>query len=291
VKTPRFEYHAPDTLEEVLALLAEHGEEAKILAGGQSLVPLLALRLASPSCLIDVNKLGSLGAIEDRDGTIAFGATVRERAAEKSTLVGDRVPLLAEALPFVGHVAIRNRGTIGGSVAHADASAEIPAVVAALDGEIVVRSTRGERVIAAADFFQSHFSTAMDDDECLVEVRLPSISSGTGWSFQEIARRHGDFALVAVAATVTLDATGSISDSRIALVGVGAGPVRAHFAETAMVGAMPTADTLAAAAHAASADLTPASDVHGTAAFRKHLATVTVRRALTQATQRAGAPA
>lgn len=291
MKTPRFDYHAPDTLEEALALLAEHGDEAKILAGGQSMVPLLALRLASPSFLVDVNRIQSLAAIDDRGDAVAFGAIVRERAAEKSSLVRDKVPLLADALPFIGHVAIRNRGTIGGSVAHADASAEIPAVVAALEGEVVVRSTRGERVIAAVDFFQGHFSTALEDDECLVEVRFPAMAPGTGWAFQEIARRHGDFALVAVAATVALDGSGAISDSRIALVGVGSGPVRAHAAEVALVGSMPTADVLSEAALMATADLSPASDVHGTAAFRKQLAAVTVRRALTQAAQRAGVPA
>jgi carbon-monoxide dehydrogenase medium subunit len=291
VKTPRFDYHAPETLEEVLALLAEYGDEAKILAGGQSLVPLLALRLAGPSCLIDVNKVDSLGTIDDRGDVLGFGAMVRERTAERSVVVREKTPLLAEALPYIGHVAIRNRGTIGGSVAHADASAEIPAVAAALDGEVVVRSARGERVIAAADFFQGHFTTAMDDDECLVEVRLPTAAAGTGWSFQEIARRHGDFALVAVAATVALDDGGAISDTRVALVGVAEAPLRVRRVEASLVGAMPTPETLAAAAQAATAELEPASDVHGSAAFRKQLAMVTVRRALTQATQRAGGPA
>jgi len=291
VKTPQFDYCAPDSLEEVLELLAEHGDEAKILAGGQSLVPLLALRLAGPSYLIDVNRVRSLASIEDRGDVMAFGATVRERTAEQSASVRQKIPLLAEALPFIGHVAIRNRGTIGGSVAHADASAEIPAVTAALDGSVVVRSVRGERVIAAADFFQGHFSTAMDDDECLVEVQLPTSSAGTGWCFQEIARRHGDFALVAVATTIALDSAGAIKDSRIAMVGVADSPLRARAAEASLVGAMPTTETLAAAAQVATDDLEPASDVHGSSAFRKQLARVTVRRALTQATQRAGAPA
>jgi carbon-monoxide dehydrogenase medium subunit len=291
LKTPRFEYHAPDTLDEAISLLAEHGDEAKVVAGGQSLVPMLAMRLARPSHLVDINRIASLSGLQDRGDSIAFGATVRERAAERSPLVKERIPLLAEALPLVGHVAIRNRGTIGGTMAHADASGEVPAVALALDGEVLVRSVRGDRAIAAADFFLGHFTTAMADDECLVEVRLPISPSGAGWSFQEIARRHGDFALVGVAAMVRLDSAGAIGDSRICLMGVAATPVRATVAEAGLVGVKPSAEAFAAAASAAIADLEPATDVHGSAAFRKHLAGVTVRRALTTAAERAGAGA
>jgi CO/xanthine dehydrogenase FAD-binding subunit len=289
LKMPPFEYHAPDTIDEVVALLAEHGDEAKVLAGGQSLLPLLAMRLARPAQVIDINRVSALGDIDERSDEIAFGAMVRERAAERSAAVHARLPLLAEALPFIGHVAIRNRGTIGGTLAHADASAEVPCVVAALDGEMLVRSTRGDRTIPAEEFFQGHFTTTMDDDECLVEVRMPASDPTTGVAFQEIARRHGDFALVGVGAMVSLDDAARISDCRITLMGVAAVPFRARAAEAALIGASPTADTLAAAAHAATADLEPATDVHGSAAYRAHLATVITRRALTTAAERASA--
>jgi carbon-monoxide dehydrogenase medium subunit len=287
VKMPRFEYHAPDTLGEVLALLAEHGDEAKVLAGGQSLIPLMAMRMARPAQLVDVNGVADLATLDEEGDAIVFGATVRERAAERSALVRTRLPLLAEALPYIGHTAIRTRGTIGGSVAHADASAEIPCVLAALDAEVRARSVRGDRVIAASDFFQGHFTTALADDECVVAVRVPATDPAAGCAFHEIARRHGDFALVGVATTLSLDADGRIAHSRIALMGVAATPVRAHDAEAALKGAEPTEPTFAAAARTATAGLRPASDVHGSAAYRTHLATVAVRRALTTAAARA----
>lgn len=287
LKMPRFEYHEPDTIDEALALLAEHGDEAKVLAGGQSLIPLLAMRLARPTQVIDINDVAGLGEIEERGDRVVFGATVRERAAERSSVVQSRLPLLAEALPFIGHAAIRTRGTIGGTVAHADASAEIPCVVAALDGEVLVRSASGERVIAAADFFQGHFTTALADEECVVEVRVPVPDPSAGFAFQEIARRHGDFALVGVAAMLTLDAGGLIADSRISLMGVADVPYRARAAEAALVGSAPSTESFATAAQAAVADIRPATDVHGSAAYRTQLATVIVRRALTTAGARA----
>jgi carbon-monoxide dehydrogenase medium subunit len=285
---PPFEYHAPDTLDEVLELLAQHGDEAKILAGGQSLIPLLAMRLAHPAHLVDINRVASLSHLEERNGQVVLGATVRERDAERSRMVRARLPLLAEALPLVGHAAIRNRGTIGGTLAHADASAEIPAVVIALEGEMVVRSARGERTIAADDFLVGHFTTALAADECLVEVRVPSAQAGTGCAFVEVARRHGDFALVGVAATIALGSDGRVADTRIALMGVASTPIRARAAEDALGGAEPTSEAFADAARLAVADLEPASDVHGSAAYRRHLSGVTLRRALTSAGERAG---
>jgi len=284
---PRFDYNAPSTLDEVLALLTEHGDEGKVLAGGQSLIPLLSMRLARPTQVVDINGVAGLDSIGVEGDTITFGATVRERQAERSAVVADRLPLLAEALPYIGHAAIRTRGTIGGTVAHSDASAEIPCVVAALDGEVLVRSTRGDRVIAATDFFQGHFTTAMDDDECLIEVRVPAQDPAAGCAFREVARRHGDFALVGVATTLTLGGDGRIAESRIALMGMADVPYRARAAEAALVGAEPTLDTFTAAAETAVADLSPASDVHGSAAYRSQLARVTVRRALTAAGARA----
>jgi carbon-monoxide dehydrogenase medium subunit len=287
LKLPRFEYHSPETIDEVLALLAEHGDEAKVMAGGQSLVPLLAMRLARPAQVVDINRVGGMSEINANGDGVAFGALVRERAAERSPVVRDQLPLLAEALPYIGHAAIRTRGTIGGTVAHADASAEIPCVLAALDGSVVARSTRGERTVAAADFFQGHFTTALDDDECVVEVRMPTANPSAGYAFHEVARRHGDFALVGVAATLALGADGRITDGRIALMGVADVPHRARAAEAQLVGAEPTAETFAAVAQTATANLTPGSDIHGSAAYRRHLAAVTVRRTLTTAAERA----
>jgi carbon-monoxide dehydrogenase medium subunit len=287
LKLPQFEYHSPDTIDEVLALLAEHGDEAKVMAGGQSLVPLLAMRLARPAQVVDINRVGGMSGIDANGDGIAFGALVRERAAERSPIVREQLPLLTEALPFIGHAAIRTRGTVGGTVAHADASAEIPCVLAALDGSVVARSTRGERTVAASDFFQGHFTTALDDDECVVEVRMPSMDPSTGYAFQEVARRHGDFALVGVAATLALGSDGRIAESRIALMGVADVPHRARAAEAELVGAEPTTEAFAAAAQTATADLTPGSDIHGSAAYRRHLAAVTMRRTLTTAAERA----
>ena len=276
MKNPPFEYHAPRSVDEVLALLAEHGDEAKVLAGGQSLVPLLAMRLARPSQLVDINEVAGLSGIRALDGTgVAFGTLTRERDAERSRL------------PLIGHVSIRNRGTMGGSIAHADASAELPAVAVATGAEMVVRSVRGERVVPADEFFVSHFTTALDDDELLTEVRIPSGPAGAGWAFHEIARRHGDFAIVGVAAMVLLDGD-RIGEARITLMGVADRAVRAAAAEAALAGQTVDADTVAAAATEATKDLDPASDMHGSAEFRRHLAGVAVRRALTTAAGRAG---
>ncbi len=288
MKAAPFDYSAPDTLEEVLALLAEHGDEAKIIAGGQSLVPMLAMRLARPAHLVDVNGVASLHGIDDRDGAVGFGAATREREAERSPLVAERTPVLAESLPYIGHAAIRNRGTIGGSIAHADSSAELPAVAVVTEADMVVRSEAGERVIPADEFFRGHFTTALADDECLVEVRVPATPPGAGWSFQEVARRHGDFALVGAAAMVARNGNGAIGAARICLFGVSDRPVRAPAAEAALIGADVDAETFAAAAAEATQDLEPASDTHGSAAYRRHLAGVVVRRALTAAAERAG---
>jgi carbon-monoxide dehydrogenase medium subunit len=290
MKTAPFEYHAPRAVDEVLSLLAEHGDEAKVLAGGQSLVPLLAMRLARPSQLVDINDVDGLEYIRPLDGNgVAFGALARERDAERSPLVAEQVPVLADALPLIGHVSIRNRGTIGGSMAHADASAELPAVAVIAGADMVVRSSAGERVVPAEDFFAGHFSTSMADDELLTEVRIPSGPAGAGWAFYEIARRHGDFALVGVAAMLTLDGD-RIGDARLALIGVSDRAVRAPDAEAALRGQSATPDAFTAAAQEATKELEPASDMHGSAEFRRHLAAVATQRALTIAAQRAGEP-
>jgi aerobic carbon-monoxide dehydrogenase medium subunit len=290
MKPAPFEFTAATTLEEVLHLLGQHGDEAKIIAGGQSLMPMLAMRLARPTQLVDINAVHSLTGIHDRGGALALGATTRERDAERSQLVAERTPVLTEALPHIGHVSIRNRGTIGGSIAHADASAELPTVAMVTDAQMVLSSRRGQRIVPAENFFVTHYTTALADDECLIEVRIPTTPAGAGWSFQEVARRHGDFALVGAAAMVTLRDGGPIDTARLCLFGVADRPLRARAVEGDLVGATPSADMFAGAASDAVKDLAPGTDLHGSADYRRHLAGVTVRRALTVATRRAGAP-
>src|SRR5580693_7309943 len=225
MKLPPVEYEAPRTVSEAVELLAEHLDQASVLAGGQSLIPLLALRLARPAVLIDINGVDGLSGVSATDGSVGIGAMTREYVAEESAVIADAVPLLAAALPLIGHEAIRSRGTIGGSLAHADPAAELPAVALALDAEFVVRSQSGERVIPAAEWFEGYLATARRPDEILVEVRFPAAAPGTGVSFQEVARRHGDFAIVGLAASLTL-ADGAVSDARLAFSGVADVPVR-----------------------------------------------------------------
>ena len=279
MKLPPVEYEAPATIAEAVGLLAEHQDEASVLAGGQSLIPLLALRLARPAVLIDINGVAELSGMSRADGWLAVGAMTREYVAEESEAVADAVPLLAAALPLIGHEAIRSRGTIGGSLAHADPAAELPAVARALDAEFVVRSQSGERVIPAADWFEGYLTTARRPDEVLVEVRFPAAAPGTGVAFQEVARRHGDFAIVGLAASLTL-ADGVISDARLAFSGVADVPVRAADAEDLLVGERPSAELFAEAARRATAGLDPPADLHGSSEYRKKVAATLVRRGL-----------
>jgi carbon-monoxide dehydrogenase medium subunit len=292
VKLPRFEYRSPTSIDEALSLLAEHGEEARVLAGGQSLMPLMALRLARPEMVVDVGRVEGLAEIAEHDGQLQIGSLVRERAAERSDRVRRRAPLLADAVPLIGHVAIRNRGTIGGSVAHSDPAAEIPAVVLAMDAELVARSgSRGQRIIDAADFFVGHFTNALAADELLTEVRMPTVKPATGTSFLEAVRRNGDFAVVGAAVIVQMREGDppEVAAARIALIGVASTPIRRPDAERLLSGAPPTDDTFKAAAAEAAHGLDPPSDLHGSASYRKRVAEVLVRRALQQATERAGA--
>ncbi|TWP34548.1 FAD binding domain-containing protein [Leekyejoonella antrihumi] len=288
MKLPPFDYRAPRSMDEVLSLLAEHGGDAKVIAGGQSLVPLLALRMARPAVVVDIGRVPGLGELEVDDGTVVAGAMTREHAAETSPLVRQHVPLLADAMPLIGHPAIRCRGTVGGTIAHADPAAEAPAVALALDAEIVARSAaRGTRTIAAAEFFQGFLTTALEEDEAVTQVRFPIAAPRTGGCFDEVARRHGDFAIAGVATQVRLDEHGRIEDARIVLIGVSDVPLRRSKAEQLLRGQVPTAAVFDAAADAAAADLAPAPDLHGSSAYRVHLARVVVRRALDKAAQRA----
>src|SRR5580658_6362974 len=286
MKLPPVEYEAPTTVAGAIDLLAEQLDEASVLAGGQSLIPLLALRLARPALLIDINGLDELAGISPTDGWVAIGAMTREYVAEESEVVADAVPLLAAALPLIGHEAIRSRGTIGGSLAHADPAAELPAVARALDAEFVVRGPSGMRVIPAEEWFEGFLTTARRPDELLVEVRFPAAGPGTGVSFQEVARRHGDFAIVGLAASLTLsDAT--ISDARLALAGFSDVPFRAAAAEDLLAGERPSAALFDEAARLATDGADPPADLHGSSDYRKTVAAVLVRRGLRAATDNA----
>jgi carbon-monoxide dehydrogenase medium subunit len=286
MKLPPVDYEAPKTVSEAVELLAEHLDEASVLAGGQSLIPLLALRLARPAVLIDINGIDELSGVSATDGWTAIGAMTREYVAEESESVADTVPLLAAALPLIGHEAIRSRGTIGGSLAHADPAAELPAVARALDAEFVVRGPSGERVIPAAEWFEGYLMTARRPDELLVEVRFPTAGRGTGISFQEVARRHGDFAIVGLAASLTFS-DGAISDARLALAGISDVPVRAAAAEDLLVGERPSTELFDEAARRATDDLDPPADLHGSSDYRKTVAAAMVRRGLRAAADNA----
>jgi len=289
VKPPTFDYLAPTSLDETLAILAELGEHAKVLAGGQSLVPLLNFRLVRPRHLVDLNGVGGLAGIREDDGHLVIGAMTRQRAVETSVLVRQRCPLLAEAMPEIGHVQIRNRGTFGGSLAHADPAAELPAVVAALEGELVVRSARGRRVLGPEQFFLGYLTTAIGPGELLVEVRLPVTPARTGCAFLEVSRRHGDFALVGVAATITLDEAGVCTATALALTGVGPTPVVAREAVRALVGVKPSGAAFDEVGRRVSATLRPDNDLHASSEYRQHVGGVLARRALARAAERATA--
>jgi carbon-monoxide dehydrogenase medium subunit len=287
MKSPPFEYLAPTSLEAALAARAEHAGSSVVLAGGQSLLPLLNLRMARPEVVIDLGRIPELVGISEWDGGVAFGAMTRQREAERSELVARRAPLVARALTHVGHVTIRNRGTIGGSIAHADARSELPGAALALDAQLIARSSaRGERTIAAAGFFKGFLMCALEPDELLVEVRVPGLPERSGVSFLEVARRHGDFAIVGVAAVVSLGADGTVADARLVFVGVGGAPVRASEAEAALRGRPPDAALFAAAAAKGAAALAPASDMHASAEYRRRVAGVLAERALEEAMPR-----
>jgi carbon-monoxide dehydrogenase medium subunit len=287
VKPPPFDYTRPRSLADALAALAEHGADARPLAGGQSLIPLLNLRLARPSLLVDLNVVPGLADVRPDDGWLVLGAMVRQRALERDPQVGRHVPLLSQAARLAGHPSIRNRGTLGGSLAHADPSAEYPAVALALDAELVARGASGERVIPAGEFFVDLFTTALKPEELLTAVRIPVLPDGTGWAIHEIARRHGDFALAGAAVVLRKAADATCQHAAIALFGVATRPLRARAAEQALVGSPLTPERIGeAAALAVDAIDEPLSDVHGSAAYRRRMAGVVVRQALEEASQR-----
>jgi CO/xanthine dehydrogenase FAD-binding subunit len=289
MKPAPFQYYAPTTTEEALARLAEHGYDAKVLAGGQSLVPTMNFRLAQPPILVDLNRIAELFYIEpDADGGVLVGTMTRDSQVEDSPLIAQRAPLVHETMPYIAHPQIRNRGTFGGCMAHADPAAELPAVSLALDARFRVRKQSGERWVPANEFFVGFFATALEPDELLVEVALPPMPPHSGYSFQEVARRHGDYALVGVATLVTLDGQGRCERARLVFLSVGDGPVEARQAAEALRGQNPTQEAIQAAAEiAARTDVDPSTDIHASADYRRHLVQVLARKSLTQAFDRA----
>ena len=287
MKPSRFSYHDPTTRGEVLALLDTYTDDAKILAGGQSLVPLLNMRLAQPAHLVDINHLSDLAYIREVEGGLAIGALTRHRDVERSELVRRRCPLLAEAMPFVGHVPIRFRGTMGGSLAHADPSAELPTVLLALGGHVRAELRAGSRAIPADAFFVSALQTSLTSKELLTEAWFPAAPPRSGAAFVEVSRRHGDFALVGVAVQLALGEDYTISAAHLALMGVAATPLRVQTAEALLLGEQPNEATFTAAAEQAIVDLDPDTDMHASADYRRRVASVLVLRALHIAAERA----
>jgi carbon-monoxide dehydrogenase medium subunit/6-hydroxypseudooxynicotine dehydrogenase subunit alpha len=287
VKPPLFDYHDPSAVEGALDLLAEHGEDAKVLAGGQSLVPLLNFRLASPDHLIDLGRVPALAYVRRRDGILRIGTMTRQATLEASPLVAEHWPLLTGALGYVAHAQIRNRGTVGGSVAHADPAAELPVAFTVLDATFHLRSRRGTRSVGWRDFFITHLTTALDPEELLVEIEVPAVPPGTGWAFTEYARRHGDFALGGAAALLTLE-DGVCRRARLGLLAAADTPRRTETAERMLEGNPITGESTAEVARAAVADINPTGDIHGSSQYRKKLIEGMVRRAIEQASERAG---
>jgi carbon-monoxide dehydrogenase medium subunit len=290
MKPAPFAYVAPDSVAEAVMLLRRHGGEAKILAGGQSLVPMMNLRMARPAVLVDINRIAPLAGWRREDTVVRIGALTRQSVLTRDAHIAVCAPLLAEAARHIGHVATRNRGTIGGSLAHADPAAELPVCVLALDATLHVRSQHAARDVAAGDFFLDLFTTALAEDELLEAVSIASMPPGMGTSFAEISRRPGDFAVVAVACRLLLDAESRVASASIALGGVGARPQRAGQAETLLRGERAGPQLWRAAAAQAARGIEPGSDVHASAAYRKEVAAVLVERALHSAAARAEAP-
>ena len=286
MKPAPFELEVASSVEQALALLAETHREVKVLAGGQSLVPLMNFRLARPDVLVDLNRLLELQYIREQNGGLAIGAMTRQSALERSPLVARLAPLMAAALPFVAHAPIRNRGTLGGSLAHADPAAELCTVGLALDAQLVARSDRGERVMSVDEFFLGPFTTSLRSEELLTEVRLPPFPRGAGCAFDEVARRRGDFAMVGVAAVVHLDREGRVDLARLAYTSMGPTPLRAPRGEMALLGATPEPGVLARAAAEAMTDLDPTDDQHATRGYRLHVAQALTTRVLTRASAR-----
>jgi carbon-monoxide dehydrogenase medium subunit len=289
MKPAPFEYYAPTSVDQALDHVAQLGYDAKILAGGQSLIPTMNFRLAQPAALIDLNKIAELFYVRPAsDGGVLIGAMTRQSTVERDPLIAQRSPLVRECMPFIAHPQIRTRGTLGGSIAHADPAAELPAVTVALGARYHVRNKTGERWIAAQEFFVSLFTTQIQPDEILIEVALPPMPPRSGWSFQEVARQSGAYGLVGVATLVTLDDKKRCQRARMVFLSCGEKPMLAQQAAKTLVGQAPTPEAIRAASQvAAKDDVDPSSDIHASAAYRRHLVKVLAVRSLTEAFARA----
>ena len=288
MKPVPFRYIAVESAVEAVVVLSQYGYESKLLAGGQSLVPLLNFRLARPAVLIDISRIQDHREIQIEGESLILGGLVRQREMELSAVVKEHCPLLSEAAPYIGHVAIRNRGTIGGSLAHADPAAELPALAVALEAEFVLQSQSGTRIVPASDFFISVLTTALQPGELLAQVRIPLSNTISGYSFLEISRRHGDFALVGVACLLrpATDRSEQIDSARLVLMGVGDVPVRAGGAEAILSGQKANQQTFREAAAAVLDEIEPASDLQASATYRRHIAGILVYQALERAWNR-----
>ena len=288
MKPAPFEYHAPDSIERALDLISQYAGEAKILAGGQSLVPAMNFRVVQPSMLIDLNRVGELSYIREEGNVIRVGAMARERHLEFDATIAKRTPLLHEAVPFIAHPQIRNRGTLGGSIVNADPAAELPVLMLALRARLKAKNISGERWIDAQDFFVGMFTTALEPDEILVEIELPFMPPRTGWSFMEVAPRAGDYAMMGVAALVTLDEAGKCKAAKLVYLNAGDGPVDAVEAANRLHGQALNDKLIESTASLASEkEINPFGNIHASIDFQHHLAKVLTKNALKQAMERA----
>jgi aerobic carbon-monoxide dehydrogenase medium subunit len=286
MKPAPFRYVRPRSLDDALVELARHGADAKILAGGQSLMPLLNFRMLRPGVLMDINRIAALDYVHEDEGGIRIGSLTRHFTLETSAATRRRFPILSEAVSHVAHLAIRNRGTIGGSLAHADPAAELPMIAVLLDADITLRTSERTRMLPASEFFLGPLTTALEDDEMVTEIALPRLPRQTGWGFEEFALRHGDFAFAAVGVLIAADEI-KVSEARIALMGVDETPVRAREAEKMLVGQPWRDDAIRAAVESVRKSINPDSDLRASADYRRHLAAVLTERALHAAWQRA----
>ncbi|MEH7178033.1 FAD binding domain-containing protein [Neobacillus vireti] len=287
MKPPKFSYLRPNNLQEALNMLAEYGDEAKIMSGGQSLIPLLNMRLSTPGYIIDIGRVEELKGIREEEDALVIGGMTRHVDVEKSALVQEKCPLLTEGIRWVGHNQIRSRGTIGGSIAHADPSAELPCMLTALRGEIVIVSSEGEMTLSPEEFFLSYLLTTLEPNQLVKEIRFPKIKKGSGYAFEEVARRHGDFALVEVAAVIELDHNGTIADAKIALGGANSVPFVPEATEEFLIGKLPDYSIIKEAATLQLDELDPEGDIHGSKEYRRYLSGVLLERALYKAVDRA----
>jgi len=284
----RFEYHRPSTLDEALALLGQYGEDAKVLSGGQSLIPIMKLRFAAPAHLIDVNRIEGLDGIEERDGSLRIEALVRHNHLAASDVIQARYPTIAAAAPQIADPIVRNLGTIGGSIAHADPSGDLPSVMLALDASVVLKKTGGEREVAITEFLVGTFQTSIEPDEMLTEVHVPEPGPSSGGAYLKLERKIGDYATVGAAVFLSF-ANGTIDRAGIGLTSVGLASLKATDAEAALRGQAPTTSVFEEAGRLAAAASTPSDDVRGSAEYKRHMVDVYVRRGLARAAEMAGA--